>query len=147
MKKCRQKLEELKQQYSILSTHSVQINKKESQKSELQEEEEIEKNSEEANEMKERTQRTKGGRLTVGICTSYLELPLPLFYEDTDNPVFHLKKLQYMKLKNVPVGGQLSVVYNSLAGKRSSQWIETARYKIKDYRSFRKRVLRYVVVC
>jgi hypothetical protein len=43
-----------------------------------------------------------------------------------------------MKLKNIPVEGELSVVYSSLAEKMSSQWIETVGHKIKDYQSFRK---------
>jgi hypothetical protein len=80
----------LKEQSSIPSTHSVQLHKKESNKSKLQEDEESEKDSEEENEMKEKTQRTKGGKLTMGMYTSYLDLPLPLFYEDTNSPIFHL---------------------------------------------------------
>jgi hypothetical protein len=91
----------LTEQSSIPSMHSVQVNKKELTKSEPQEEEDSEKYSEEENEMKEKTERTKEGKLTMGMHTSHLELPLVLFDKYMDNPVFHLKKLEkYRKKEN-----------------------------------------------
>jgi hypothetical protein len=48
-------------------THSVQLNKKESNKSEFQEGEESENDSAEENEMKGKTSRTKRGKLNMGM--------------------------------------------------------------------------------
>jgi hypothetical protein len=50
------------------------------------------------------------------------EFPLPLFDENSDNPVFHLKQLDnYMKLRDIPAAGRLTVAYRSLNGILSRQ--------------------------
>jgi hypothetical protein len=81
----------------------------------------------------------KEGRKTQIMYFGCLELPLPLFYEDKDNPVLHLRKLkEYLKLNDVPEERQLYAVYKSMVREFSSQWIGIAGNKIKDYQSFKK---------
>jgi hypothetical protein len=54
------------------------------------------------------------------------EFPLPLFDENSDNPVFHLKQLDnYVKLSDVPAARRLTMAYQSLNGVLSRQWTET----------------------
>jgi Sec-independent protein translocase protein TatA len=48
------------------------------------------------------------------------EFPLPLFDENTVNPVFHLKQLDnYLKVRNVPDEVKLTIAYKSLTGEMS----------------------------
>jgi hypothetical protein len=74
---------------------------------------------------------------------SYYEFPLPLFDENSDNPVFHLKQLDnYMKLKDVPAARRLTMAYRSLNGVLSRQWTETVSHQLSDYEAFKKVFLR-----
>jgi hypothetical protein len=71
------------------------------------------------------------------------EISLPLFDENTVNPVFHLKQLDnYIKLRNIPEGIQLTVAYRSLVGEMSKTWAETMVEQINDYPSFKRELLK-----
>jgi hypothetical protein len=71
------------------------------------------------------------------------EISLPLFVENTVNPVFHPKQLDnYIKLRNVPEGIQLTVAYRSLVGEMSKTWAETMVEQINDYPSFKRELLK-----
>jgi hypothetical protein len=74
------------------------------------------------------------------------EFPLPLFDENSVNPVLHLKQLDnYIKLKNIPDVGKMVLAYRSLNGARSKQWAETIINQISSY-EFLNRVFKHLVV-
>jgi hypothetical protein len=70
---------------------------------------------------------------------SYSEFPLPLFDENSVNPVLHLKQLDnYIKLKDIPAECRLTVAYRSLNGVLSKQWAETVIHQCSNYEVFKK---------
>jgi hypothetical protein len=70
------------------------------------------------------------------------EFPLPLFDENSDNPVFDLKQLNnYMKLKDIPAACRFTVAYRSLNGVLSRQWAETISHQLSDYKACKKEFL------
>jgi hypothetical protein len=77
--------------------------------------------------------------------SSYLnnsEFPLPVFDENSDNTVFHLRQLDnYMNLRDIPAAGRLTVAYRSLNGVLSRQWAETVSNQLSDYEAYEKEFL------
>jgi hypothetical protein len=66
------------------------------------------------------------------------EFPLPLFDENTANPVLYLKQLDnYIKLRNIPEEVKLTIAYRSLTGEMSKTWAETMTDQITDYGTFK----------
>lgn len=65
--------------------------------------------------------------LSVSSFLSSPELPLPLFYDNSDtNLVFHLQQLdEFIRLKGVPKAYRLAVAYRSIVGHMSKQWVKT----------------------
>jgi hypothetical protein len=70
------------------------------------------------------------------------EFPLPLFDENSVNPVLHLKQLDnYIKLKNIPDEIKMVLAYLSLNGALSKQWAETIINRISSYEIFKQEFL------
>jgi hypothetical protein len=71
------------------------------------------------------------------------EFPLPLFDENTVNPVFHLKQLDnYLKLRNIPEEVKLTIAYRSLTGEMSKTWVDTMIDQITDYGTFKQELFK-----
>jgi hypothetical protein len=81
--------------------------------------------------------------IAVDKFTSTSDFPLPLFSENSINPVFHLKQLDtYIKLKNIPNECKLSIVFRSLNGITSKQWAETMVNQFTNYENFKQEFLK-----
>jgi hypothetical protein len=67
------------------------------------------------------------------------DFSLPLFNENTVNPVFNLKQLDnYINLKKILNDRKLILAYKSMNSEMSKQWIETVINNIRDYKTFKK---------
>jgi hypothetical protein len=81
-------------------------------------------------------------KFSVDNYLSHSEFPLPLFDENSVNPVWHLKQLDnYIKLKNIPAECRLAVAYRSLSGVMSKQWAETIISQLNNYETFKQEFL------
>jgi hypothetical protein len=70
------------------------------------------------------------------------DFSLPLFNENTANPVFHLKQLDNcMELKRILNDRKLILAYKSMNSEMSTQWVETVINHIGDYETFKKEFL------
>jgi hypothetical protein len=77
-------------------------------------------------------------KFSVDNYLSNSEFPLPLFEENSINPVWHLKQLDnYIKLKNIPAACRLTVAYRSLSGVMSKQWADTIINQLNNYETFK----------
>jgi hypothetical protein len=77
-------------------------------------------------EERESKEITLVGKFSVNNYLGNSEFPLPLFDENSVNPVLHLKQLDnYIKLKDIPTECRLTVAHRSLSGALSQQWAET----------------------
>jgi hypothetical protein len=71
------------------------------------------------------------------------KIALPLFDENTVNPVFHLKQLDtYMRLRNIPDEIKLTLAFRSLVGETRQAWVETMMEQIIDYPGFKRELLK-----
>jgi hypothetical protein len=70
------------------------------------------------------------------------DFTLPLFDENTVNPVFHLKQLDNcMEVKGISQERKLILAYKSMNSEMSTQWVETVINNISDYELFKKEFL------
>jgi hypothetical protein len=84
----------------------------------------------------------KDATFYIGNHLSNNDFSLPLFNENTVNPMFRLTQLDnYINLSNLSDEQKLTLAYKSMNSEKSTQWVETIINQVRDYESFKREFL------